>query len=163
MNQKRGSHAVLQTGSILPSVLTHCCCAAIGFGFWFRLERETLNETARKTPRFLPSSRAGAGIGEVIMRLAQTSFLLFVLPPEDEFGTTSKKADCRKGTHKSMAKLGIKPTPSPNSSHQTTFPSWRHSLTTYPGTLFEFESFPQCKASPSLWNSFPNSFYSTRF
>lgn len=91
--RQRGLQCNLSDWLIPPLVLAHWCCAAVGLGFWFRLKGEALDEAPGEAAGFLPGGRAGAGIGQVIMRLAQACFLLLILPPEDELGAAPEKAD----------------------------------------------------------------------
>lgn len=90
---KRGFLYDLSNQHLPPSVLT--CCAVVSFRFGFRLEGEAFDEAVGEAAGFLLAGRTSGDIGQVIMRLAQASFFLLGLSPEDELGTTPKKTNCK--------------------------------------------------------------------
>lgn len=67
---------------------------AIGLGFGF--EGKTLDKATRKAASLLPDARCGCRVGQVVVRLAQTSFLLSGPPAEDEFSATAQETHCEK-------------------------------------------------------------------
>lgn len=90
---KRGFLYDLSNRHLPPSVLT--CCVVVSFRFGFRLEGEAFDEAVGEAAGFLLAGRTSGDIGQVIVRLAQASFFLLGLSPEDELGTTPKKTNCK--------------------------------------------------------------------
>lgn len=65
---------------------------AIGLGFGF--EGKTLDEAAGEAAGLLADTGGGCGIGEVVVRLAQASFLLSRPSAEDELCAAAQEAHC---------------------------------------------------------------------
>lgn len=77
--------------------------AAVGLRLGPGLEGEALEQAPGEAAGLLPGGRAGSGVGQVVVGLAEPSLLLLVLPPEDEFGAASQKVHCERRSQKPSA------------------------------------------------------------